>query len=76
MPGYRLTWSEYALQKKVETVRDLIICLDAQDLIHGSEVVKYYTQWDGIGYAVHRYLSTGMLPLEEIPEDRLFPDKE
>ena len=73
MPGHRLTQSQYAHQKNVEHFRNLIVQLDEQALTHIPRVVWLVVISIGIGYPVHRYVSTGLLLIEEFSEDSLFP---
>ena len=73
MPGHRLTRSQYAHQKNVEHFGDLIVQLDEQTLTHTSCVVWHVAISIGIGYPVHRYVSTGLLPFENYSDACLFP---
>jgi hypothetical protein len=76
MPGLRLTLSQYTHQKDVETFRYLIFDIHDRHLIHISLVITQYATLKGIGYEVHQYLSTELLPYEEFSEDSLFPREE
>lgn len=69
MPGQQLTKPQYALQKKVKLFSDLIFQLEGQRLIHITQVVYYFTHSIDIGYLVHWYFSTVLLPFEECSED-------
>jgi len=69
----RLTQFQYAHQKNVEHFGDLIVQLDEQALTHISRVVWLFVISISIGYTVHRYVSTGLLPFEEYSEEWLHP---
>jgi len=73
MPGPRLTQSQYAHQKSVEHFRDLIVQPKEQHLRHISRVEWHFVISIVIGYPVHQYRSTGLLPFEEYLEDWLYP---
>jgi len=76
MSGHRLRQSQYAHQKTVEHFGNLIVHLDEQALTHISCMVWGFVMNIGIGYPVHRYVSTQLLSFEEYSEDWLFPGEE
>ena len=75
MPQFRLTESEYALQKKVESFRDIIFTLEEETWTHLSQVVLLYPQCERIDYLLHSYLSTKLVPFEEYSEEHSFPEQ-
>jgi len=76
MAGLRLTPSQYAHQKNVETFGYLIFDLPEHRLIHISCIIFQYAILRGIGYEVHQYLSIVLLHFEEFSEDHFFPAEE
>ena len=73
MPGHRLTRSRYANQKNVEHFSDPIVHLNGQSLTHITRVVCLFVIAIRIGYPVHRFTSTGLIPFEESPEQWGYP---
>jgi len=72
MSGRRLTQSEYALQKVVESFGNLLFNLSEHNLTHTYRVVFRFTELENIDYQVLRYLNPGLLPFEEYSEELLF----
>jgi len=64
-----LTQSQNAIQKNIELLGDLISQLDDQRLTHISAVVARFAHCNSIGYLVHWYLSTRLLPFEEFSKE-------
>jgi len=63
------THSQYAIQKNIELLGDIILQLDNQRSTHNSAVVAHFAYCNGTGYLVHQYLSTGLLPCEVFSEE-------
>jgi len=69
MCDQQLTQTQYAIQKNVQHLGNIILQLDDQRLTHISAAVARFLHYNGIGYKVHRILSTRLLPFEEISEE-------
>ena len=66
MTGYRLTQSGYDLLKKVQSFGDFIFALEQEQLTHISGVIILCTEYEGVSFLEHRYLSTKLIPFKEI----------
>jgi len=69
MSGQQMTKSQYAIQKNVELLGNLILQVGDQRLTDISTGVAHFAHCNGIGYLVHRYLSTRLLPFEEFCDE-------
>jgi len=69
MPGHQYTQTEYALQKVVESFRNLLSELAEHYLTHTYAVVFRFCELENIDYLVLRYLNTGPLPFEEVSKE-------
>jgi len=65
MYGHRLTQSQYAMQKNIALLGNLISQMNDQRSTHISAMASHFACNSGIGYLVQRYSSNGLLPLEE-----------
>jgi hypothetical protein len=72
MPGHQYTTAEYALQKIVESLGNLLFELAEHCLTHMYAVVFRFCQLEGIDYLVLGYLNTGTLTFEDFSEEWLF----
>jgi len=75
MPGSKLTSAQNAHQKVIEAFGQLRFDFQEQHSTCTFNQGFRFVVSIGIGYKTHQYLSTGLLPFEESPEDHLFPDK-
>jgi len=71
MAGQHLTESEYALQRIVESSRDLLSRLAEHHLTHTYRVVFPLCELENIDYLVLRYLNTGAIPFVEFAAEWL-----
>jgi len=71
---FKLTQSQYAQKRVVKTIGDQILFFNERRSTHISQELSYYAVTLGIGYEVHWYIATGLLPLEEFSEERLWTD--
>jgi len=76
MSSWRPTHSQYAHQRVVATFGDLIIYFHERGSTHISRALSFSAIIEGVGYEVHRYITTGALPYEEWSEERLWTDEE
>jgi hypothetical protein len=76
MSSWRPTHSQYAHRRVVATLRVLIHYYNERGLTHISQVLSYSAIIEGVGYEVHRYITTGALPYEERSEERPWTDEE
>jgi len=74
MAGRKLTQSEYALQRVVESFGKLLFSLSEHNLTQTYRVVFRFAELENIDYLVLRYLNTGLLPFEEFSEELLFDE--
>jgi hypothetical protein len=74
MPGHQYTPAEYALQKVVESVGNLLYKLHEHHLTHTYAVVFRFCQLESIDNLVLRYLNTGVSPFEEFSEEWLLDE--
>jgi hypothetical protein len=72
MPGHQYTPAEYALQRVVKSIGNLLFELAEHNETHTYAVVFRFCELENIGYLVLRYLNTGALPFEEFSEEWLF----
>ena len=75
MCSKQMTQSQFTLKAVVEAIRDQIMFFNDRDLTHISRQLSYYAVTLGIGYHIHRYIITGLLPFEQFSEERLWTDK-
>jgi hypothetical protein len=76
MCSWKPTHSQYARQKAVGTFGDLIIYYNERGLTHISWALSYSAIVKGVGYKLHRYITTGALPYEEWLEERPWTDED
>ena len=76
MCGNRLTASQFAHQQLIGTIGEGILYCNAQGLTHISPHLLFLAIISDIGYKVHLYITTGLLPYEEWPEERPWTDEE
>jgi hypothetical protein len=76
MSSWRPTHSQYAHQRVIATFGDLIIYYNERGLTHISHAVSYSAIIEGVGYEVHRYITTSALPYKELSEERPWTDEE
>jgi hypothetical protein len=72
MPGHPYTQAEYALQKVVQSLGNLLFELAEHRLSHTYAVVFRFCQLENIDCLVLRYLNTGALRYEECSKEWLF----
>lgn len=65
----KLTPSQYAHQKVVETFGDHIMFYNEWGWTHTSRIVSYPTVKEGIEYYIGRYITTGLVPFEGFSEE-------
>jgi hypothetical protein len=75
MPGHKYTPAQYALQRIVESLGNLLFEFAEHRLTHTYAVVFRFSRIENIDYLVLRYLNTGALPFEEFSEEWLFDDE-
>ena len=75
MCSWRPTHSQYAHQKVVATFGNLITYYNERGLTHISRTLLYPAIIKGVGYEVHRYITTGALCYEEWSEERPWTDE-
>jgi hypothetical protein len=76
MCGRGLTQSQYAHQHLVGTIGEAIFYCNDWGLTHISPYLLFLVIISDIGYEVHRYITTGLLPYEEWLEERPWTDEE
>ena len=76
MCSWRLTHSQYAHQRVIATFGDLIQYYNQQGLTHSSRALSYSAIIEGVGYEVHRYITTHVLPYEDWSEERPWINQE
>jgi hypothetical protein len=76
MCSSRLIHSQYRHQRVIETFGELIIFCNKQGLTHISQITLYLAIIGGVGYDVHRYITTGQLPYTQWSEEQLWTDEE
>jgi hypothetical protein len=76
MSSWRPTSSQYAHQHLVGTIGKAILYCNERGLTHISPHILFLAIISGIGYDVHSYITTGLLPYEEWPEERPWTDEE
>jgi hypothetical protein len=76
MSSWKPTPSQYAQQQLVGTMGEGILHFNAQGLTHISPYLLYLAIINNIGYKVHQYITTGLLPYEEWSEQRPWTDEE
>jgi hypothetical protein len=76
MSGSSLTASQYAHQQLVGTIGEGILYCNAQGLTHISPHLLFLAIISDIGYEVHRYITTGLLPYEEWSDEQPWTDEE
>jgi hypothetical protein len=59
----------------VASFGDLIQYYNEWSLTHISQVLSYSAIIEGVGYKVHRYITTGALPYEKLSEERPWTNK-
>ena len=73
---FKLTKSQYAHKAVVKTIGDQIRFLSEQRSTHLCRQLSWNAVTICIGYDVHRYITTGLLPYEQSSEARLWTDEE
>jgi len=76
MSSKKLTTSQYPRQELVRVIRDAVVFCNEQRSTHISRHYMFLATINNIGYEVHRYIFTGVLPFEEFYEERLWTDEE
>jgi len=76
MSSKRLTHSQYAHQKAIETFSNLVTYLKEEGLTHISQTHLYSAIIQGIGYKVHRHITTGLLPFKQFSDEQPWTDEE
>jgi hypothetical protein len=76
MSGSTLTQSQYARQQIVGTIGEGILFCNERGLTHISPYLLFLAVISNIGYDVHRYITTGLLPFEEWSDERPWTDEE
>jgi len=70
MCSFKLTQSQYAHKAVIETIGDQIEFFRERRLTHISRALPYYAITQGIGYDVHRYITTKLLHFKEYSEEQ------
>jgi len=76
MSLWRPTHYQYAHQRVVATFSNFIIYYNERGLTHISCALSYSPIIAGVGYEVHRYITTGALPYKEWSEEQPWTDEE
>jgi len=71
----KLTQSQYAHQKVVETFGDLRMFYNQWGSTHTSRIVSYPTVMEGIEYNIGRYITTGLVPFEGFSKNNHGPKR-
>jgi hypothetical protein len=69
MSSWKPSHSQYTHQRVIGTFGDLITYHNEQGVTHISQVHSYSASIEGVGYDMHRYITTGALPYEEWSEE-------
>ena len=75
MCSFKLTHSQYTHPWVIETIGDQIQFLYEQRSSQISRELSYSAFIPGIGYEVHRYFTTGLLPFQEFGEEQPWTDE-
>jgi len=76
MCSWKPTASQYAHQEAVRLISDGIIFCNERGLTHISPRYLFLATINNIGLEVHRYITTWLLPFEELSEERPWTDEE
>jgi len=76
MCSFKLRPSQNAHKAVVETIGDQIQYFSQRRLTHVCCALSRYTAILGIDYDVHPYITTGLLPFEELAKEPLWTDEE
>jgi len=75
MSWRKLTYLQYAYQKVIATCRNLVFYYNEPGLSHISQILLYSAVIEEVGYNLHGYITTGLLPFEQFAEEQLWTDE-